>query len=77
MKNSKKVLLGLLCSVVVLNTCIPMALAVNAPTGDEQNAEIIMRAEETEWRYKKINGAWYKRLWSITYAKWRTDWIPV
>lgn len=33
------------------------------------------RAEETEWVYRIHNGYYEKRLWSITYGKWLTDWI--
>lgn len=32
--------------------------------------------EKTEWHYRKTSdGKWQKRLWSITYQKWLTDWI--
>ncbi len=33
------------------------------------------RVEETEWYYRINNGHYEKRLWSITYGKWLTDWI--
>lgn len=32
-------------------------------------------AEEVEWCYRKYDGKWQKRLWSITYGRWLTDWI--
>ena len=32
-------------------------------------------AEETEWVFRIHNGYYEKRLWSITYGKWLTDWI--
>lgn len=34
-------------------------------------------AEETEWVYRIHNGYYEKRLWSITYGKWLTDWIVI
>lgn len=34
-------------------------------------------AEETEWYWRNNNGIVEKRLWSITYGKWLTDWIYV
>lgn len=34
-------------------------------------------AEETEWVYRFVDGQYQKRLWSITYEKWLTDWIVV
>lgn len=33
------------------------------------------RAEEKQWCYRCIDGQNQKRLWSITYGKWLTDWI--
>lgn len=77
MKHSKKVLLGLMCTAAMLNTRVPTASAANYSAIGKQNTSVVLRAEETEWRYKQINGVWYKRLWSITYAKWKTDWMPI
>lgn len=34
------------------------------------------RAEQKEWRFRILNGIRQKRLWSITYGKWLTDWEP-
>ena len=33
------------------------------------------RAEETEWFYRYHDGKLQKRLWSVTYEKWLTDWM--
>lgn len=36
------------------------------------------RAEETCWYFRTTDdGLFQKRLWSITYRKWLTDWITV
>lgn len=35
------------------------------------------RLEETEWYYRIADGLLQKRLWSITYGYWLTDWITV
>ncbi len=35
------------------------------------------RAEQTKWYYRVNNGIMEKRLWSITYEKWLTEWEPV
>lgn len=32
------------------------------------------RAEETEWKYRIVDTKLQKRLWSITYMKWLTEW---
>ena len=78
MKRLKKALLGLLCAVVVLNAGVPMAMAMSYSAPDVQSSAVVSpQAEETEWAYKQVNGVWYKRLWSITYAKWLTDWMPL
>lgn len=34
----------------------------------------VIQAEETEWRYRVVDGKLQKRLWSITYGEWLTDW---
>jgi len=34
------------------------------------------RAEQIEWRYRTYKGKKQKRLWSITYEKWLTKWLP-
>lgn len=37
-----------------------------------------MRPEETEWYYRTTeSGLFQKRLWSITYGYWLTDWITI
>ena len=38
--------------------------------GDEIN-----RQEEFMWFYRVVNGKEQKRLWSVTYGYWVTDWI--
>jgi hypothetical protein len=39
-----------------------------------QNVSIVPYAEVTEWHYQIVGGRLQKRLWSITYAKWLTEW---
>ena len=34
----------------------------------------VARAEETQWYFRNYNGILQKRLWSITYMKWLTEW---
>ncbi len=37
-----------------------------------------MRPEETEWYYRVTeSGLFQKRLWSLTYGYWLTDWITI
>lgn len=35
------------------------------------------RLEETEWYYRIADGLFQKRLWSLTYGYWLTDWITI
>lgn len=35
------------------------------------------QAEQTVWCTRHYNGKRQKRLWSITYRRWLTDWIDV
>ena len=52
------------------------AVQVYAATSDNVHitAEVVTRAEQTVWKYRTVNNKLQKRLWSITYGKWLTDW---
>lgn len=43
-------------------------------TGNNKGSGVVIQAEETEWRYRVIDGKLQRRLWSITYGRWLTDW---
>ena len=43
---------------------------------DPQQISSSARAEQIEWRYRTYKGKKQRRLWSITYEKWLTDWMP-
>ena len=49
----------------------------NTSTSSVAESAVQPRAEETEWYWRINNGNYEKRLWSITYGKWLTDWIYV
>ncbi len=34
----------------------------------------VIYAEQTEWKYRVVDGKLQKRLWSVTYGEWLTDW---
>lgn len=46
----------------------------NLTNGTKVMYEIQTRSEAKEWRYRFVNHKSQKRLWSITYQKWLTDW---
>jgi len=67
--------------LVLQMLCTPaFAAEVTVPetvsTGTEQT-EVQPRAEQTKWYYRVNNGVLEKRLWSLTYGYWKTDWEPV
>ena len=80
MVKTKKIVVLL---IVLLIVFIPQS--VFAYTGEVAPTEnvginaddtvVIPRGEITEWRYQVKNGVLQKRLWSITYNRWLTDWI--
>ena len=39
-----------------------------------QNIAIVALGEQSEWHYRLVDGKAQKRLWSISYAKWLTEW---
>ena len=42
---------------------------------DTYTNQISERTEKTKWYYRIVNGVRQKRLWSLTYGYWKTDWI--
>ena len=74
-----KRIITIIILLVLLTSLLP--LSVNAAALQRKETEIveeeIQRAEQTEWYYRINNGVLEKRLWSITYGRWLTDWIPV
>ena len=67
------VIAALLCALV-LSSGIAPAMAYAPPSGE---GIVSPQAEEVCWVYRNNNGVDEMRLWSITYAKWKTGWIPV
>lgn len=60
----------------MLSGCMLGVVAVpsNATALPEEENGIEVHAEQTEWKYRTYNGHRQRRLWSITYGKWLTDW---
>ncbi len=38
------------------------------------NGDIVVFAEQTEWYYRVVDGKVQRRLWSLTWGKWLTEW---
>lgn len=41
---------------------------------DSTNGDVTIFAEQTEWRYRVVDGYLQRRLWSLTWGKWLTEW---
>ncbi len=72
-----------LISTIAAFVCVMSVFAANAApayayeTLYTNDSDIVARYEETAWQFRMNNGVLEKRLWSITYGRWLTDWMPV
>ena len=80
----KKLVCLLLSLVLLVSLSVPaLAETVNESVEDEivfalKGSDEPGRPEETEWYYRITeSGLIQKRLWSITYGYWLTDWITI
>lgn len=69
----KKLLAGMVLSMSLITVCVPTVPVRAATPGS--GSEITPNAEEKQWFFRVHNGILQRRLWSITYRKWLTDWI--
>ncbi len=79
-----KRLISLFLALTILLSVSSVALAECFEAPDGSDVEIIAvesgestRAEETIWYFRVLNGIVQKRLWSLTYGRWLTDWIDI
>ncbi len=68
----KKKLAIMLIAISLFSSFYVSAAAVELASEEPANVE--ERAEEVVWYYRNYNGRLQKRLWSVTYGKWLTDW---
>lgn len=57
---------------------VPVLASVDVPvniSSASDQTEISPRAEETVWVVRKLDGKRQRRLWSLTYERWLTDWL--
>ena len=66
----------LIGAVFLLQTYTTPVSAESSLQDHYQKLSSTSRAERVEWRYRTYKGKKQKRLWSITYEKWLTDWLP-
>lgn len=75
-----KRIISFLLALVLCITLSATALAELTETPVEQRSEYEEqnRVEETKWYFRVLDGyIVQKRLWSITYGYWLTDWITI
>lgn len=74
----KRIICFLLVFVICLS-CSAMTFAdYTSSCEDTATAESGERAEETIWYYRVTSdGLFQRRLWSITYGYWLTDWETI
>ncbi len=74
----KKVVSLLLALILVFSISVPAFAASDLPASENELSESAegTRAEQTRWYFRNNNGILEKRLWSLTYGRWLTDWIP-
>lgn len=74
----KKVLLIVIAALCTVNILGATAFAVEAPEEVLVSDTIVTpQTEEVEWIFRMYYGVMQKRLWSITYGVWLTDWMDV
>ena len=78
----------IVCLILALVMCFSLsatalAEAINTPEEEEISAAVIVpedqpKAEETKWYYRVVDNYYVqRRLWSITYRKWLTEWETI
>lgn len=80
MKMRKTIVALLLALVMVVSSASVLAAEAGASVQSLQaggSGVASPQAEETVWYTRVYNGILQKRLWSITYGRWLTEWIDI
>ena len=73
----KKFFISCLAALILVSSIIPAAVASPAARISVAESNATTR-EEVEWVFRTTaDGKNQMRLWSITYARWLTDWITI
>lgn len=75
--KAKKVIIALLLTLATIFNCAgALAAEVVPPVAPlaVKDDGVSPQTEETVWCKRFYEGHWQKRLWSITYGRWLTEW---
>lgn len=73
-------LIALVLAVVMIFSLFAFTVSAAAddqPTEGTSDGAGGTRTEEVKWYFRIYNGVVQRRLWSVTYGYWLTDWIDV
>lgn len=65
---------ALMCVLTLFATGIAPAHAYAPPSGE---GDAVVQAEEVRIYYRTNHGVEEMRIWSLTYQRWLTGWVPV
>ena len=68
-----KGIVALLCALTLFSTGIAPAHAYAPPSGE---GDAVIQAEEVRIYYRWNHGVREMRIWSVTYGRWLTAWVP-
>ena len=77
MKLLKKMILAGVFSYVLAGSTFPCVAKTPNLHITEPTSQLSPKADKLEWKFKMINGQWYRRLYNATQKKWIGDWEPV
>lgn len=73
----KKIVLWFVTLSLIFSICCMPAFAAKPEPMEDLQSTVEPRVDEVVWITRTYNGKLQKRLWSITYQVWLTDWIDV
>ena len=75
LKKIKKFILKV-CPCILGSAFLLQAFADTLSNNYSSQSISNARVEQVTWKYRTYKGKKQRRLWSITYEKWLTDWLP-
>lgn len=66
------------CATFLLLFCmLSISSYYYVPAITVSSADVQPMSDDIRWRYKEVNGNWFKRLYNYTTHTWIGNWIPV